>query len=29
MTKGWMEGSVHKMLTDIKAFTEATVPAHA
>ncbi len=29
MTKGWMEGSVRKMLLDIKAFTEATVPAHA
>ena len=29
MTKGWMEGNVHRILTDIKAFTEATVPAHA
>ena len=29
MTKGWMEGSVHKMLLDIKAFTEATVPVQA
>ena len=29
MTKGWMEGNVHKILADIKAFTEATVPAHA
>jgi carbon monoxide dehydrogenase subunit G len=29
MTKGWMEGNVHKILVDIKAFTEATVPAHA
>jgi hypothetical protein len=28
VTKGWMEGNVHRMLTDIKAFTEATVPAH-
>ena len=29
MSKGWMEGNMHRMLTDIKAFTEATVPAHA
>ena len=29
MTKSWMEGNVHKVLVDIKAFTEATVPAHA
>jgi len=29
MTKGWMEGNVRRMLADIKAFTEATVPAHA
>ena len=29
MTKGWMEGNVHKILADIKAFTEATVPVHA
>jgi uncharacterized protein YndB with AHSA1/START domain len=29
MTKGWMEGNVHKILVDIKAFTEATVPVHA
>lgn len=29
MTKGWMEGNVHRILADIKAFTEATVPAHA
>ena len=29
MTKGWMEGNVHKILVDIKAFTEATVPSHA
>ena len=29
MTKGWMEGNVHKLLVDIKAFTEATVPARA
>jgi hypothetical protein len=29
MTKGWMEGNVHKILVDIKAFTEATVMAPA
>jgi ligand-binding SRPBCC domain-containing protein len=29
MSKSWMEGNVHKVLVDIKAFTEATVPAHA
>lgn len=29
VTKGWMEGSVRTMLLDIKAFTEAAVPAHA
>jgi hypothetical protein len=29
MSKGWMEGNMHRMLADIKAFTEATVPAHA
>ena len=29
MTKGWMEGSVHKMLLDIKAFAEGTVPVQA
>lgn len=29
MTKGWMEGNAHRILTDIKAFAEATVPAHA
>ena len=29
MTKSWMEGNMHKVLVDIKAFTEATVPAHA
>ena len=29
MNKAWMEGSVRKMLLDIKAFAEATVPAHA
>ena len=29
MTKGYVEGSTHKVLLDIKAFTEATVPAKA
>ena len=29
MTKGWMEGNAHKILVDIKAFTEATMPVPA